>query len=69
MPKFTQCVSSFGITQEFEVNPHETQKHHALQLHCSLGRRFLMDRERIRTPRDIVAAVREGEKAYLSRIR
>lgn len=69
MPMFTLCVSSFGFTQEFEVIPDETQKLHALQLHCSLGRRFLMDRERIRTPRDIVAAVREGEKAYLSRIR
>lgn len=65
MPMFTLCVSSFGFTQEFMVIPDEKLRLHALQLHCSLGRRFLMDRERICTPKDIVAAVLEGERAYL----
>lgn len=69
MPMFTLCVSSFGFTQEFEVIPDDALKLHALQLYCSLGRRFLMDRERIRTPKDTVAAILEGERAYLSCIR
>ena len=69
MPMFTLCVSSFGFTQEFETIPDEALKLHALQLHCSLGRRFLMERASIRTPRDMVAAILEGERAYLSSIR
>jgi len=69
MPMFTLCISSFGFTQEFEVIPDEGSKLHALQLHCSLGRKFLMERERIRTPRDMVAAILEGEQAYLNCIR
>ncbi len=66
MPMFTLCVSSFGFTHEFEVIPDDGLKLHALQLYCSLGRRFLMGRESIRTPRDIVSAILEGEQAYLS---
>ncbi len=69
MPMFTLCVSSFGFTQEFEVIEDETLKLHALQLHCSLGRRFLMNRERIRTPQDMVETILEGERAYLNCIR
>lgn len=69
MPMFTLCVSSFGFTHEFEVIPDDSLKLHALQLYCSLGRRFLMDRESIRTPRDIVSAILEGEQAYLSCIK
>lgn len=65
MPMLTLCVSSFGFTQEFEVIGDEGRKLHALQLYCSLGRRFLMGRERLRTPRDLVEAVLEGERAYL----
>lgn len=69
MPMFTLCVSSFGFTQEFEVIEDERLKLHALQLHCSLGRRFLMNRENIRTPRDMVANLLEGERAYLNCVR
>lgn len=69
MPMFTLCVSSFGFTQEFEVIEDERLKLHALQLHCSLGRRFLMNRENIRTPRDMVTTVLEGERAYLNCVR
>ena len=69
MPMFTLCVSSFGFTQEFEVIEDERLKLHALQLHCSLGRRFLMNRERIRTPRDMVTTVLEGERVYLNCVR
>lgn len=69
MPMFTLCVSSFGFTQEFEVIQDERRKLHALQLYCTLGRRFLMNRERIRTPRDMVANLLEGERAYLNCIR
>lgn len=69
MPMFTLCVSSFGFTQEFEVIKDERLKLHALQLHCSLGRRFLMNRESIRTPRDMVTTVLEGERAYLNCVR
>lgn len=65
MPMFTLCVSSFGFTQEFEVIQDEGLKLHALQLYCSLGRRFLMGRERIRTPKDAVAVILEGEREYL----
>lgn len=69
MPMFTLCVSSFGFTQEFEVIEDERLKLHALQLHCSLGRRFLMNRENIRTPRDMVTTVLEGERVYLNCVR
>ncbi len=69
MPMFTLCISSFGFTQEFEVIPDEKRKLHALQLHCSLGRRFLINRERVRTPRDIIGTILEGERAYLSCVR
>ena len=69
MPMFTLCVSSFGFTQEFEVIEDESLKLHALQLYCSLGRRFLMGREAIRTPRDMVSAILEGERAYLHCVR
>lgn len=69
MPMFTLCVSSFGFTQEFEVIEDETLKLHALQLHCSLGRRFLMGREHIRTARDVISTILEGERDYLSRIK
>jgi len=69
MPMFTLCISSFGFTQEFEVIPDDRLKLHALQLHCSLGRKFLMERGRIRTPRDMIAAILEGEQAYLHCIR
>ena len=69
MPMFTLCVSSFGFTQEFEIIPDEALKLHALQLYCSLGRRFLMDRERIRTPEDMVAAILDGEREYLRCVR
>ena len=69
MPMFTLCVSSFGFTQEFEIIPDEVLKLHALQLYCSLGRRFLVDRERIRTPEDMVAAILEGEREYLRCVR
>ena len=69
MPMFTLCVSSFGFTQEFEIIPDEVLKLHALQLYCSLGRRFLMGRERIRTPEDMVAAILEGEREYLRCVR
>lgn len=69
MPMFTLCVSSFGFTQEFEVIPDDALKLHALQLYCSLGRRFLMGREAIRTPRDMVSAILEGERDYLRCIR
>ena len=69
MPMFTLCVSSFGFTQEFEVIPDERQKLHALQLYCTLGRRFLMGRAGIRTPEAITAAVLEGEREYLSKMK
>ena len=69
MPMFTLCVSSFGFTQEFEAIGDEALKLHALQLYCSLGRRFLMGRERIRTPGDVLAAILEGERDYLRCIR
>ncbi len=69
MPMFTLCISSFGFTQEFEVIGDERLKLHALQLHCALGRRFLMGRANIRTPRDIIAAILEGERAYLNSVR
>ena len=69
MPMFTLCISSFGFTQEFEVIPDEGRKLHALQLYCCLGRRFLMDRARIRTPGDVLAAILEGEREYLNTIR
>lgn len=69
MPMFTLCVSSFGFTQEFEVIEDERLKLHALQLHCALGRRFLMERERIRTARDVISAVLEGEREYLDHIK
>ena len=69
MPMFTLCISSFGFTQEFEVIADETLKLHALQLHCALGRRFLMGRERIRTPKDVVASILEGERDYCGLIR
>lgn len=69
MPMFTLCVSSFGFTQEFEVIQDEKLKLHALQLYCALGRRFLMNRESIRTPRDMVETILEGERAYLNCIR
>lgn len=69
MPMFTLCVSSFGFTQEFEVIPDEGQKLHALQLYCTLGRRFLMGRAGIRTPQAVVAAVLEGEREYRSSLR
>lgn len=69
MPMFTLCISSFGFTQEFEVIPDERLKLHALQLHCSLGRRFLMGRDKLRTPRDVVTAVLEGERDYLKCIK
>ena len=69
MPMFTLCVSSFGFTQEFEIIPDEALKLHALQLYCSLGRRFLMGRERIRTPEDMVAAILDGEREYLRCVR
>lgn len=66
MPMFTLCVSSFGFTQEFEVIEDQGRKLHALQLYCALGRRFLLERERIRTPRTLVEAVLEGERDYFS---
>lgn len=69
MPMFTLCVSSFGFTQEFEVIPDDALKLHALQLYCSLGRRFLMGREAIRTPRDMATAIVEGERDYLRCVR
>ncbi len=69
MPMFTLCISSFGFTQEFDAIPDEANELHALQLYCSLGRRFLMDRQQIRTSKDIIAAILEGERAYLSCIR
>lgn len=69
MPMFTLCVSSFGFTQEFEVIPDDALKLHALQLYCSLGRRFLMGREAIRTPRDMATAIVEGEQDYLRCVR
>ena len=69
MPMFTLCVSSFGFTQEFEVIEDERLKLHALQLYCSLGRRFLMERERIRTAKDVLSAVLEGEREYLDHIK
>lgn len=69
MPMFTLCVSSFGFTQEFEVIPDDALKLHALQLYCSLGRRSLMGREAIRTPRDMVSAILEGERDYLRCVR
>ena len=69
MPMFTLCVSSFGFTQEFEVIPNEKQKLHALQLYCTLGRRFLMGRADLRTPEAITAAVLEGEREYLSKMK
>lgn len=69
MPMFTLCVSSFGFTQEFEVIPDDALKLHALQLYCSLGRRFLMGREAIRTPRDVAATILEGEREYLRCVR
>lgn len=69
MPMFTLCVSSFGFTQEFEVIEDEGLKLHALQLYCSLGRRFLMGREGIRTARDVLSAILEGEREYLSCIK
>ena len=65
MPMFTLCISSFGFTQEFEVIEDEKLKLHALQLHCSLGRRFLMNRAGIRTPKDFITTILEGEQAYL----
>jgi len=65
MPMFTLCISSFGFTQEFEVIPDERLKLHALQLHCSLGRRFLMNRERVRTPKEVLSTILEGERDYL----
>lgn len=69
MPMFTLCVSSFGFTQEFEVIPDDALKLHALQLYCSLGRRFLMGREAIRTPRNMATAIVEGERDYLRCVR
>ena len=69
MPMFTLCVSSFGFTQEFEVIEDEGRKLHALQLYCALGRRFLMGREHIRTPLDLVKTVLEGEREYRNCIR
>ena len=69
MPMFTLCVSSFGFTQEFEVIPDDALKLHALQLYCTLGRRFLMGRAGIRTPEAITAAVLEGEREYLSKMK
>lgn len=69
MPMFTLCVSSFGFTQEFEVIQDEGLKLHALQFYCSLGRRFLMGRTGIRTPRNVVEAVLEGEREYLKCIK
>ncbi len=69
MPMFTLCVSSFGFTQEFECIPDETQKLHALQFYCTLGRRFLMNRELIRTPKAVIAAILEGERDYRGSIK
>ncbi len=69
MPMFTLCVSSFGFTQEFEIIPDEAGRLHALQLYCTLGRRFLMERERIRSALNILEAVVEGERDYLARLK
>jgi len=66
MPMFTLCISSFGFTQEFEIIPGQEEKLHALQLYCALGRRFLMNRARIRTVEDILSAILEGEREYRS---
>lgn len=66
MPMLTLCVNTFGFVQEFAVIPEDRLKLHALQLHCSLAHRFLMNREQIRTPKDMAAAILEGEREYLS---
>ena len=69
MPMFTLCVSSFGLADDFEVIPDDNLKLHALQLHCSLARRFLTEREKVRAPKDIIAVILEGEREYCSYIR
>lgn len=66
MPMFTLCVSSFGFTQEFEMIPDEERKLHALQLYCSMGRRFLMNRAGVRDAKGVLATVLEGERDYLA---